>query len=113
MEFSDSDDAIDRPPSGLHPAWVALPRILIALIFFVGIAIALAGFRPQLRRQSQLDATLHTLETQKAQETAARDAIKNRLEWARSDHAFRENQARDLLNWAAPGEVVIRFPRGE
>ena len=93
--------------------WQRLSRVLVALFMLAAIGAALSMFWPQVDEHRALDRELMNLVSKRDELEARRDRLEARLEWLRTDAAYLEAIARDRLDMAKEGEIIIRIDRGE
>ena len=93
--------------------WQRLSRVLVALFMLVLIGLALSMFWPQIDQHRALDQQVMNLTLKRDELQGQRDRLEKRLEWLATDAAYLETIARDRLDMAKEGEVIIRIDRGQ
>jgi cell division protein FtsB len=96
-------------PEPVTTIWRAVTRLLAWLVVMTLFCIGLAFFKPQLDRQTRIESELTSLKAEKSRLSAENQELKSRLEWLKQDAGFLEVLARDRLDLARKGEVVIHF----
>ncbi len=108
-EIGYDEDEDDFAPSEGVPFWRGVRRVLAWACAVAAIALSLAFFRPQWKRQQQVNHEYQTLLKERDQVRVERDALKDRIEWLKHDKDYLEMEVRDRLGYKRPGETVLRF----
>ena len=108
-ELDYDEDEDDLAPSDGVPFWRGVRRVLAWACALAAIALSLAFFRPQLKRQQQVNREYQDLLKERDEVRAEHDALKARIEWLKHDKDYLEMEVRDRLGYKRPGETILRF----
>lgn len=88
--------------------WGKLTRTVVFLLFLAGLLGVAVWYLPLIRANERMRRENLRLEAQIRTEDEAGKRLKKQTE-AFSDPRFLERIARERLNYAKPGETIIRF----
>ena len=80
------------------------------MLVLIGLALSMVW--PQIDQHRALDQQVMNLTLKRDELQGQRDRLEKRLEWLATDAAYLETIARDRLDMAKEGEVIIRIDRG-
>ena len=89
--------------------WSRLSRIVVFLLLvagFIGVAI---WYKPLIEHNERLRKRIYELEAQVQREDMENRKLEETIKALQRDPQTVERVVREKLNWAKPGETVIRF----
>jgi cell division protein FtsB len=89
--------------------WSRLSRVVIFLLLLAGLIGVAVWYRPLIKHNEALRKRIFDLETQVQREEQDNRKLEAAIKAIQTDPRTVERVAREKLNWAKPGETVIRF----
>ncbi len=98
-----------EPPADEPRVLTTINRLMMIAIVLAVCAGGMIAFIPLLRQQAQISGDIARLESELKKEKAINRDLEKRKTLLQNNPEYIESTARDLLNMAKPGEVIIRF----
>jgi len=89
--------------------WSRLSRVVIFLLLLTGLVGVAVWYRPLIKHNEALRKKIFDLEAQVQREEQENRRLEAAIKAMQTDPRTVERVAREKLNWARPGETVIRF----
>src|SRR5262245_31550052 len=89
--------------------WSRLSRVVIFLLLVAGLIGVAVWYHPLIKHNEALRKRIFDLEAQVQREEQENRKLETAIKAMQTDPRTVERAAREKLNWAKPGETVIRF----
>jgi len=89
--------------------WDKLTRVVIGLLLIAGLTGIGVWYRPLIQKNERMRRSVMDLERQIQQEEETRKHLSAAIDAMNNDPKAVERLAREKLNYAKPGETVIKF----
>lgn len=98
-----------EPPADEPRVLTTINRLMMIALVLAVCAGGMIAFVPLFRQQAQISGDIARLESELKKEKAINRDLEKRKALLQNNPEYIESTARDLLNMAKPGEIIIRF----
>lgn len=89
--------------------WSKLTRVVVFLVLVAGVLGVALWYRPLIKNNEELRKRILDLEAQVHRGEKENRKLETTINALQRDPATVERVVRERLNWARPGETVVRF----